>query len=467
MGEYMGFYLNKVKIIFKEKDQSYTKRKMRRFLILFLIFGLSCLAQGKSIEDDSIFGDGYGDEDEFGYGYGKEYPPLDEDDYETFGKDKPPPGEKVPPMGERPPPGMDMGQSFVYLPEGQLICVKRKPLGELSETRAADDDAMRREDFEAEFEKPKSAVAIGCCPRGDPNGKVFRDGTSCCVDEIFNTTTHMCCSQKKRVLESSKVSLQYCYGKSCRVEDLNVDPPMEHSCTFDKLASPSKCVFSCPAGSQLRGSKVTKCVDGAWTTNPECCEGCPAVEKYDITFVVDLNEDSGIGGQADVRSLIRGMISYTPISKDGVRVAVTSFNNAVLKDDRTWDLTDYTSHEELNNAINLLQDDTVGAKRYGGTALKHVSGHAFRAVAGNRNHVDDVIVYIATGKSDDSVEGFVQELAQKTTLILMYVGPDTDAAALETLPAAHKIRVSSFGHLDAHKKYLYHSLCGSHCLTSS
>ena len=58
--------------------------------------------------------------------------------------------------------------------------------------------------------------------------------------------------------------------------------------------------------------------------------------------------------------------------QEGVRVAVTSFNNAVLKDDRTWDLTDYTSHEELNNAINLLQDDTVGESTHASFTLQRL-----------------------------------------------------------------------------------------------
>lgn len=308
----------------------------------------------------------------------------------------------------------------------------------------------------------KKPHAIGCCPRGDPKGKVFRDGSSCCVDQIFNTSTHMCCSQKKIVLDLSKESLHYCYGIACRMEDLELESkrPMRASCTHSKLGSPTNCLFTCPPGSQIRGIKKTKCAGGEWTASPECCEGCPSTHRHDVTFVVDVNADAGVGGQAHVRSLIRSLVAYLPVSQIGVRVGVTSFGDSVMSDERSWPLVAHESHQQLNAAIDNLQADAA-SKRNAGAALRHVTQHAFTAAYGDRKHVDDVIVYIATGDPSDEVAEVAAELTERSTFVVISAGA---GGALREVEADHKIHADSLADLHVHKKFLYHTFCGSQCL---
>lgn len=379
------------------------------------------------------------------------------------------------PFEERPPPSEgEFGDGYLNLPEGQLVCVQHPAKAKVEEEDTAgggggdSSDVVRSlisEMFENKAKKPR---AIGCCPRGDPTGKVFHDGSSCCVDQIFNTTTHMCCPHRERVLALSEESLQYCYGSTCLLEDLGLDAKhlLRKSCTLDKLGTPTRCLFTCPYGSQIRGTKVTQCVDGKWTAFPQCCEGCPSTFRQDLNFIVDLNADIGVGHQADVRSLIRLLVSYMQVSQDGVRVSVTSFNGDVMTDKRSWPLTDHDNHKDLNSAIDNLQDFKLVPARRAGAALHYMSTHGFTNAHGDRKHVEDVFVYIATGNPTDSVMEAATLLTEKSNFIVMALGPNIDSEFFETIPADHKLRVESFPDLNLHRKYLYELLCGSNCLTA-
>ena len=37
---------------------------------------------------------------------------------------------------------------------------------------------------------------IGCCPPGDQNGRPYRSGMACCVEELYNATMEFCCLSK-------------------------------------------------------------------------------------------------------------------------------------------------------------------------------------------------------------------------------------------------------------------------------
>jgi len=404
------------------------------------------------------------------------------DDY-YFDEEEEPMPEMPPPGGDRPPPGADgAAGGYMNLPEGQLICVHKpsKTVEEFPEEEEQkggggggfgfgggllESNRFMNEVFDNKQKKPH---AIGCCPRGDPNGAVFRDGSSCCVDQIFNTSTHMCCPQKKKVLVYSKESLNYCYGSTCRIDDLELESklPMESSCTFDKLESPIRCMFFCPAGSQLRGTKLTKCTGGKWSAHPQCCEGCPRTLRKDINFVVDLNSDTGVGHQADVRSLIRNLVSYLPVSQNGVRVSVTSFAGEVMRDERSWSLAAHDNHEQLNAAIDDLQDFQIEPLRNAGAALQYVATHAFTAPYGERKHVDDVIVYIATGDPSDSVMEAAKLLKDKSNFIVMSLGSDITLDLFKSIPADSRLHIEKFANTILYSKHLYENLCGSNCLTS-
>ena len=73
---------------------------------------------------------------------------------------------------------------------GQLVCLQRLK-------RTDGKNLIKSKNPNTTKSRPAS-LAIGCCPRGDPNGKVFRDGSLCCGNEVYNTSTHVCCHRKNR-----------------------------------------------------------------------------------------------------------------------------------------------------------------------------------------------------------------------------------------------------------------------------
>ncbi|CAK8686464.1 unnamed protein product [Clavelina lepadiformis] len=327
-------------------------------------------------------------------------------------------------------------------------------------------------------EPPVVSQNIGCCPAGDRNGAPYRQGESCCKNIIYNATRDFCCLAKSRVLEINEENERFCYPPSrvpfCRVRDLHLDqrPPLKAQCrnTAGKSKHPNQCTFLCPPGTQIKGDKKVKCnAVGNWDdSDPECCEGCPSSYAQDIWFIVDIDQSIGVGNLSNIRSFVKLLVSYFPVSSDRVQVALTAYNSKLFTNEGTWYLDTYDNHEALERAINMMP--MRGSGRKTGEALAWVGENAFEGRLGDRVDVPNTIVLITTGSPDDfTVEEASEVIRGHGRFIVIAAGPDatsSELANIATLPhEVNYLRADYFEELvDRDKKFLYERMCEETCL---
>ncbi|XP_076820235.1 uncharacterized protein LOC143465686 isoform X2 [Clavelina lepadiformis] len=319
---------------------------------------------------------------------------------------------------------------------------------------------------------------IGCCPAGDRNGTPYTQGESCCKNIIYNATKDFCCLEKSRVLEINDENERFCYPPNripfCRVRDLHLDqrPPLKAQCrnTAGKSKHPNQCTFLCPPGLQVKKDKRIKCnAVGNWDhSDPECCEGCPSTYTQDIWFIVDIDQSIGIGNLSNIRSFVKLLVSYFPVSSDRVQVALTAYNSKLFTNEGTWYLDTYDNHEALERAINMMPMRGYGRKT--GEALAWVGENAFEGRLGDRVDVPNTIVLITTGPPDDfTVEEASEVIRGHGRFIVIAAGPDatsSELANIATLPhEVNYLRADYFEELvDRDKKFLYERMCEETCL---
>jgi len=304
--------------------------------------------------------------------------------------------------------------------------------------------------------KPVS-LAVGCCPRGDPNGRVFRDGSLCCGNEIYNTSTHICCHQKNRVLPYSRDSIKFCYGKSCKLSELDdrLGDGLNRLCSYDKLNNPTKCHFTCPLGTQVKGSKISKCVNGIWKDVPTCCEGCSPFRKLNLHFIVDFMSTPNTWQQVDIKTFILSTLSYFPVKKDNVWVSMTSYNGRVLDDERSWGISEHKSYEDLVRAINGQKESFYSITQY---------IYKESLLSEKRKHIENVFILIASYESFENGFGIVSKQLEKYgQVFVVSVGEQkSKKTSLKTQSTKYTF-VETYQSLNKHRNILFENLCLSNC----
>nr|XP_039250633.1 transmembrane cell adhesion receptor mua-3-like [Styela clava] len=376
---------------------------------------------------------------------------------------------------------------FEELLPGYLVCKKRKEKSEISppqkliaglEELDKDNELVLRDE---ERKVPRVRISlsslsptrpIGCCPPGDKEGKIYRVGSYCCIDEVYNTTSHFCCLSKARVLEFSKENRDYCYPQNrqpfCRLVDLELKAkkPMTAECQYTSNDTPYSCTMVCPKGMQPKdGIDQVECLEnGVWNTLPTCCEGCPSTFRLDVWFLVEVSQLYGMKNFSYLLQFLKDSLSYLPVSQEGVRVGITLFNRVVFHDVGVWYLSDHNSHESLNRAIDEIPIEGSGSKT--GAALSWVANNAFTEQKGNREDVENLVVAILEDEADDPYTDAARELKSISKVMVIGIGDklsDDDMHSIASLPN-NVYRAPSFEKLPELNRVVFKSVCGETCI---
>ncbi|XP_039272472.2 matrilin-1-like isoform X1 [Styela clava] len=369
---------------------------------------------------------------------------------------------------------------------GRLVCLRRKPkireLGKIVEGESkvsikikaftgseivVEDELRRNSEKKASISSLSPTRPIGCCPPGDPHGIVYRPGSACCNDVIYNVSSHFCCIFQSKVMKLHPNDLDSCYSPKeaalnpgCHVSDLDLGSkhPMSYECQGDHDDTPNSCDFICPEGSRPKnGIKNAECsTEGIWNRKPICCQGCDENFQLDLWFLIQISDVPTIS------KFLQDFLSHFPVSQDGVRVGIYLFNDTVSSSD-----IDLHSHESRKDVINTI--DHISLKGDGiniGAALSWMAINGFTKDSGDRQHVDNMVILILQDHPKDSIFDGAKMLKYKSDVLSIGVGydiNDDDLSAMST-GSENFYRSTSSENLIRLSTPLHNKICGESCI---
>jgi len=318
-------------------------------------------------------------------------------------------------------------------------------------------------------------IPIGCCPQGDPMGKPYSAGMSCCCGTVYDENMQMCCQHSCAVYPNTLSGITKCnldmipdttegYGTPDAITTPQPSIPMSNpvhpspepetivweeeegkcprawyvmspltaACT-DFNNEGSYCAFSCPAGFNVKipDDPNRVCHDGYWQGDvPECCErdGCPEDMRLDFFFILDSSSSIKKTNFQYVREYVIGLVATMPIGQDLTRVGILTYNNDVIHRIR---LSDFNKKSELIQAIKDIPYEGRGTKT--NKAIKFAVDEALTEANGDRPDVPTFVLVITDGRATDDVSVDSPRLREKAAVVAVGVGKRIKKAELELI----------------------------------
>jgi uncharacterized protein YegL len=307
-------------------------------------------------------------------------------------------------------------------------------------------------------------IPIGCCPQGDPMGKPYSAGMSCCCGTVYDENMQMCCQHSCAVYPNTLSGITKCnldmipdttedYGTIGLMTTAQPSIPMSNpvhpspepetivweeeegkcprawyvmspltaACT-DYNNEGSYCSFSCPAGFSVKipDDPNRVCHNGMWQGDvPACCErdGCPENMQLDFFFILDSSSSIKKTNFQYVREYVIGLVAALPIGQDLTRIGILTYNNDVIHRIR---LNQFDKKSELIQAIKDIPYEGRGTKT--NQAIRYAVDEALTEENGNRPGVNTMVLVITDGRATDDVSIDSPRLREIATVVAVGVG---------------------------------------------
>jgi len=254
---------------------------------------------------------------------------------------------------------------------------------------------------------------LECRPFGDGNN-----------DVAWNFNEPICASVQCPVMKPIK------YGTTTCSAENNVGSVCEHVCNEGLTHYPphknvTECILA-PDGdsANFRPGKPC-CVDAVRLAT----ETCPPLPNLDVVVVVDSSSSVKIHNWEPQMNFVKKVVSVFDVGIDKTRIGVFRYNK-LIDASTEIKLADATNLENLLIGIDAIPYDGSGTLT--GAAINYTLTNHLSADYGNRPGVDDFVIVITDGRSQDDVV-VPSELVRNSGAMVFAVGVGLKENGLQTM----------------------------------
>jgi len=210
----------------------------------------------------------------------------------------------------------------------------------------------------------------------------------------------------------------------------NVGSVCEHKCNEGLTHyPPHKNVTECTLAPDGQSAKFRPgkpcCVETARLET----ELCPPLPDLDVVVVVDSSSSVKIENWGPQMSFVKKVVSVFDVGVDKTRIGVFRYNK-LIDSETEIKLADATNLENLLLGIDAIPYDGSGTLT--GAAINYTFTNHLSAEYGNRPDVDDFVIVITDGRSQDDVV-VPSELVRGTGAMVFAVGVGLKPNGLQTM----------------------------------
>jgi len=237
---------------------------------------------------------------------------------------------------------------------------------------------------------------VGVCEKSGP----FKYSCNCPEGFVFEKGT--CVELRCPVLN------ELLYGeKSCSGKETKQGTVCTHTCTEENYSLHPK------------NQKELQCqTDGTWDKEQPCCaRPCPDFAVMDLVVVMDSSSSVKSSNWALMKNFVRTLLSGFSVAPDLAFLSVFRYNGKVDQKTQIF-LRDFPENQqELLAKFDKIPYNGSGTKT--GQAIDHVTDVMLAPKNGNRKQVQDIVLIITDGASQDDVKAPSQRLRDTGAQVLV------------------------------------------------
>lgn len=243
---------------------------------------------------------------------------------------------------------------------------------------------------------------------------------------------------------AGKIHVDQCPpGVEC--EALSPVPHATTTCAPDYTRVGSVCEHVCKAGftHYPPQSNVSECLlaadkeSAAFSPRNPCCvnetrlltEMCPPLPDLDIVVVVDSSSSVKLPNWEPQMTFVKNLVSIFDVGVDKTRIGVFRYNK-LIDAETEIKLSDATTLDNLLASIDAIPYDGSGTRT--GAAINYTMTHHLSADYGNRPGVEDFVIVITDGRSQDDVS-VPSQIVRDSGAMVFAVGVGLKPNGIETM----------------------------------